>query len=290
MAIRTARTGVFLSCTGYALSKKEGKCTQTINLVPGAEAVAIDGDDGEQEMQELLAKRRCPECGQAMDSWLIDEERKLHVCGNNPDCPGHEVERGQFKLKGYDGPLIECDKCGADMQLKSGRFGKYFGCTADDCKNTRKLLRNGQAAPPKMDPVPMPELQCQKADDHYLLRDGAAGIFLAASSYPRVRETRNPLVSELLPHKDELPEKYVFLTEAPVKDDDGNPMVVRYSRKTAEHYVAGDKDGKPSGHAAYYVDGKWQLSESEKSDKKPAKKKSAKKAAKKKAAKKSTKK
>jgi DNA topoisomerase I len=75
------------------------------------------------------AKRRCPKCGTAMDSYLVDEKRKLHICGNNPDCAGFEVEAGEFRIKGYDGPLIECDKCGSDMQLKSGRFGKYFGCT-----------------------------------------------------------------------------------------------------------------------------------------------------------------
>ena len=84
-----------------------------------------------------------------MDSYLIDETRKLHVCGNNPDCDGYEVEQGQFRIKGYDGPLIECDKCGSDMQLKTGRFGKYFGCTNSECTNTRKLLRSGEAAPPR---------------------------------------------------------------------------------------------------------------------------------------------
>ena len=31
-----------------------------------------------------------------MDSYLIDEQRKLHVCGNNPDCSGFEVEFGQY--------------------------------------------------------------------------------------------------------------------------------------------------------------------------------------------------
>ena len=71
-----------------------------------------------------------------------------------------KVEAGTFKIKGYEGPVLECDKCGSEMQLKNGRFGKYFGCMSDDCKNTRKLLRSGEAAPPKMDPVPMPELKC----------------------------------------------------------------------------------------------------------------------------------
>ena len=111
-------------------------------------------------LAELQARRRCHKCGSAMDSWLVDETRKLHICGNSPDCDGYVVEEGHFKIKGYDGPELECDKCGATMQLKSGRFGKYFGCT--ECKNTRKLLRNGEPAPPKMDPISMPELRCRR--------------------------------------------------------------------------------------------------------------------------------
>lgn len=76
-----------------------------------------------------------------MDSYLIDTHRKLHVCGNNPACDGYEVEEGEFRLKGYEGPVIECDKCGSEMHLKMGRFGKYMGCTNDECKNTRKILK-----------------------------------------------------------------------------------------------------------------------------------------------------
>ena len=197
-----------------------------------------------------------------MDSYLIDETRKLHVCGNNPDCDGFEVEIGKFKIKGYDGPTLECDKCGAEMQLKTGRFGKYFGCTAEGCKNTRKLLRNGEAAPPKMDPVPMPELACANVDDHYVLRDGAAGLFLAASQFPRNRETRAPLVQELLPHQAEIDPKYRFLFSAPVADSEGNPAQVRYSRKTKEQYVMTEKDGKATGWKAWYRDGKWQEDQS----------------------------
>ena len=152
----------------------------------------------EVEARLLLKKRHCPICQTAMDSYLVDETRKLHVCGNNPDCPGFEVETGSFQIKGYDGPVLECDKCGEDMQLKTGRFGKYFGCTSDVCKNTRKLLRNGEAAPPKIDPIPMPDLRCERCDDFYLLRDGAAGLFLAASQFPKHRETRAPTVAELI--------------------------------------------------------------------------------------------
>ncbi len=256
MQIRTASTGVFLGCSGYALPPKE-RCKHTINLTPGDEAIREDADD-EAESRQLRERHRCPLCNTAMDSYLIDEQRKLHVCGNNPDCPGFEVEAGKFKIKGYDGPTLECDKCGAEMQLKTGRFGKYFGCTAEDCKNTRKLLRNGQAAPPKMDPVPMPELACEKVDDTYVLRDGAAGLFLAASQFPKNRETRAPYVDEILPHKDAIDPKYTFLFSAPAADPDGNRAQIRYSRKTAEQYVMTEVEGKATGWKAFYHNGRWE--------------------------------
>ena len=270
MQIRTGSTGVFLGCSGYALPPKE-RCKNTMNLVPGDEAVSMDADDDEAETRQLRNKRRCKLCNAAMDSYLLDETRKLHICGNNPDCVGFEVEKGAFKIKGYEGPTLECDKCGAEMQLKNGRFGKYFGCTNEECKNTRKLLRNGEAAPPKMDPVDMPDLACQKVDDHYVLRDGASGLFLAASQFPKNRETRAPLITELLPHKDQIDSKYAFLFSAPTEDNDGNPTVVRYSRKTKEQYVQSEVDGKPTGWKAFYEGGKWKVQEKATKAKKPAK-------------------
>jgi len=268
MMIRNGTTGVFLGCSGYNLPPKE-RCKGTLNLIPGEEALTVDADDDEAEAQALRHKERCDRCGTAMDSYLIDESRKLHICGNNPDCPGFKVEKGQFKIKGYDGPTLECDKCGSEMQLKSGRFGKYFGCTNEDCKNTRKLLRNGEPAPPKMDPIPMPELQFQKVDDTYVLRDGASGLFLAASQFPKNRETRPPLVKELLAHKAEIPDKYHYILKAPTEDDEGRPTVIRFSRKAKEQYVMTENEnGKASGWKAHYAGGKWIVDE-----KKGAKKK-----------------
>ena len=253
MMIRTATTGVFLGCSGYQLPPKE-RCKTTINLTPGDEAIP-EGEDA--ETLALMEKQRCPICQTAMNSYLIDEKRKLHICGNNPDCSGHVIEQGQFKIKGYEGPSIECDKCSHDMQLKTGRFGKFFGCTNSECKNTRKLLKNGQPAPPKMDPIPMPWLKCQKVEDTYVLRDGASGLFLAASGFPKNRETRAPLVSELLKVKDQLDPKYHFILSAPETDPEGRPAQVRFSRKAGAQYVMSEVDGKATKWKATYNNGRW---------------------------------
>ncbi|NAI01712.1 type I DNA topoisomerase [Escherichia coli] len=332
MGIRTASTGVFLGCSGYALPPKE-RCKTTINLVPENEVLnVLEGEDAETnalrakrrcpkcgtamdsylidpkrklhvcgnnptcdgyeieegefrikgydgpivecekcgsemhlnvlegedaETNALRAKRRCPKCGTAMDSYLIDPKRKLHVCGNNPTCDGYEIEEGEFRIKGYDGPIVECEKCGSEMHLKMGRFGKYMACTNEECKNTRKILRNGEVAPPKEDPVPLPELPCEKSDAYFVLRDGAAGVFLAANTFPKSRETRAPLVEELYRFRDRLPEKLRYLADAPQQDPEGNKTMVRFSRKTKQQYVSSEKDGKATGWSAFYVDGKW---------------------------------
>ncbi|PSV28979.1 MULTISPECIES: type I DNA topoisomerase [unclassified Photobacterium] len=266
MGIRTASTGVFLGCSGYALPPKE-RCKTTINL--GNEDGIVNVLEEDVETAALRAKKRCPICSTAMDAYLIDKDRKLHVCGNNPSCEGYIVEKGEFKLKGYEGPVIECDKCGSDMELKNGRFGKYMGCTNESCKNTRKILKNGEVAPPKEDPVHLPEIPCtQDTDAYFVLRDGASGLFMAASTFPKSRETRAPLVEELVRFKDRLSPKFTYLTEAPVADPDGLPTVVRFARKSKENYVRSEIDGKPSGWTALYVDGKWEITDKRKKPKK----------------------
>jgi ssDNA-binding Zn-finger/Zn-ribbon topoisomerase 1 len=125
-----------------------------------------------------------------------------------------------------------------------------MACTNDECKNTRKILRNGEVAPPKEDPVPLPELPCEKSDAYFVLRDGAAGVFLAANTFPKSRETRAPLVEELHRFRDRLPEKLRYLADAPQTDAEGNKTMVRFSRKTKQQYVSSEKDGKATGWSA----------------------------------------
>ena len=265
MQIRTGSTGVFLGCTGYNLPPKE-RCKGTKNLMPveafhsqtskESQHLGEDDADNNDEIQALLEKKRCPKCHTAMDGYIVDGGLKLHVCGNNPDCDGYLLEKGVFETAGNDDvPTIPCDKCDGQMVLKTGRFGAYFAC--QQCDNTRKVLKNGDAAPPRMTAIPMPELKSQKFDDHYILREGAAGLFLAASKFPKVRETRPPKLSELRAIKDQLEDKFHYLFTAPDTDNEGNPTILRWSRKNAEQYIGSEKDGKATKFALVYRKGKW---------------------------------
>lgn len=307
MFLVTTARGVFLSCSQREVGEKKARtkksqkeeaakdaasqgCSKNMSLYPADDFEEVAAADlpkqaeklsvEEQQIWELRSRPRCPLCSSVMDSYVVDEGHKLHVCSQSPQCPGTTLQKGTFKLKGYDGPVLECDRCGADMQLKTGRFGKYFACTV--CPNTRKLLKNGEVAPPKADPVPMPELLCEKSSGHFILRDGAAGIFLASSLFPRSKETKKPKVADLKRHREELDPKFHHLADAPAKDPDGVDFVIRFSRKAKEHYLTSEdsstltaKKGakKPPPWIATYREGEWEVQRKSSSTKRSAAKK-----------------
>ncbi|XNM85424.1 hypothetical protein ACLK14_07390 [Escherichia coli] len=88
--------------------------------------------------------------------------------------------------------------------------------------------------------------------------NGAAGVFLAANTFPKSREKRvRHWWKKLHRFRDRLPEKLRYLADAPQQDPEGNKTMVRFSRKTKQQYVSSEKDGKATGWSAFYVDGKW---------------------------------
>ena len=257
MQLRTGSTGVFLGCTGYNLPPKE-RCKGTKNLMPvEAFNLLADADDDTAEVKDLMEKKRCPKCSTAMNGYIVDGGLKLHICGNNPDCDGHVLGEGKFAAPGSDAPTIDCDKCNGQMALKTGRFGPYFAC--QKCDNTRKVLKNGEPAPPRMDPIDLPQLKSNKHDDHFILREGAAGLFLAASKFPKIRETRPPKLAELRGVQSQMEDKFQYLFTAPDTDPDDNPTILRWSRKNQEQYIGSEnsKTGKATKFTLVYRQGKW---------------------------------
>ena len=257
MQLRTGSTGVFLGCTGYNLPPKE-RCKGTKNLMPVEAFANLDdpeGDDEAAEVMDLMEKKRCPKDGTAMNGYIVDGGLKLHICGNNPDCDGYILEEGKFEVPGSDAPTIDCNKCDGQMELKTGRFGPYFAC--QNCDNTRKVLKTGEPAPPRMDPIHLPELKSLKHDDYFILREGAAGMFLAASKFPKVRETRPPKLAELREIKDKMEDKFQYLFSGPDEDPDGNPTILRWSRKKKEQYIGSEKNGKVTRWGVYWRKGEW---------------------------------
>jgi len=76
---------------------------------------------------------------------------------------------------------IKCDKCGGDMDIKLGRFGKYLACTNyPECKNIKSLKEfapNG-GAPEETGDI------CPKCGSKTVYRDGKFGRFIGCEKYP----------------------------------------------------------------------------------------------------------
>lgn len=250
MAVQSGKNGMFLSCMGYydKTVPLAERCRKTLNL----KLVEHKGPLSEEQEAEILRNApRCPKCGSVMNEFLIDDKRKLLVCGS-PKCDGNLLIEGDFTGEIEKGPEVICERCGSPMELKEGRFGKYMACTNKECGNTRKILKNGQVAPPREEPVDLPELPCKAHGSHFVLRDGASGIFLAAHNFPKVRETRAPFVSELKRFRERISPKFYYLADAPQSDPDGNLLEVRFSRKSRKQYLISCKDGKPTGFTMFY--------------------------------------
>ncbi len=240
MQLRTNQSGQFLGCEGY--TDEENQCKSTKSLL----SVDLFSDTDDKEAESIFKKEKCSICNSSMDGFIIDETRKLDICSNSPICVGTKLKIGEFiKPKNEDEEFIDCHKCDAKMELKLGRFGKYFACQSEACNATRQLLKNGVLKPVFMDPIKLEHLKCQKCDDFYLLRDSMKGLFLAASQFPKNRETRAPSAEEVKSVLNLLPEKHQeFFAGALTHDPEGDPLIVRYNKKSNTHYLSAEKNNK----------------------------------------------
>ena len=95
-----------------------------------------------------------------------------------------------------------CEKCGARMVEREGKYGKFAACpNFPKCRNTKKLNAGTENAPPQVKPsakkaetdaqeeVEGPD-PCPVCGGKMILRKGAFGLFYACAAYPSCRGTR----------------------------------------------------------------------------------------------------
>jgi len=84
----------------------------------------------------------------------------------------------------------KCDLCGADMEIKVGRFGRFLACTNyPACKNV-KSLKEFSTKDEKSEPVEQLDEQCPKCGNTLVYRNSRYGKFIGCSKYPDCDYTR----------------------------------------------------------------------------------------------------
>jgi DNA topoisomerase-1 len=75
----------------------------------------------------------------------------------------------------------KCEKCGSDMVIKIGRFGKFMACSNyPDCKTTKQLPGDDKE---QQEPEISDE-KCEKCGKPMVIKIGRYGKFLGCSGYP----------------------------------------------------------------------------------------------------------
>jgi DNA topoisomerase-1 len=76
---------------------------------------------------------------------------------------------------------IKCDKCGSDMELKIGRYGKFLACTNyPECKNIKSLKEISNT---KNEPEYTGN-KCPKCEGQTIYRESRYGRFIGCENYP----------------------------------------------------------------------------------------------------------
>lgn len=83
-----------------------------------------------------------------------------------------------------------CEKCGAKMVVKSGRYGKFAACpNYPECKNTKPLEKASDASKTESTEEKV-EYKCEQCGSDMVVRHGRYGNFYACSNYPECKYTR----------------------------------------------------------------------------------------------------
>ncbi len=90
-----------------------------------------------------------------------------------------EISIAEVEVPAEETDII-CEKCGARMVVKSGRFGKFAACpNYPACRNTKPLNAATEEAKPEI-----ADFKCEKCGGDMILKKGPYGDFYACVNYP----------------------------------------------------------------------------------------------------------
>ena len=83
---------------------------------------------------------------------------------------------------------VQCEKCGGNMIVKWGRYGRFLGCSNyPECENI-KALNGDETAAPEPEETDTP---CEKCGKPMVIKQSRAGAkFMACSGYPKCKNAK----------------------------------------------------------------------------------------------------
>ena len=129
----------------------------------------------------------CEKCGSPMVIKL-GRNGKFLACSAYPNCKNtrnvaQTIQVGDTNAT-ETGTDVLCSTCGKPMLVKSGRFGRFLGCTGyPECKNTMKIPREGQETATPVE-TQVTDTVCSKCGRPMVFKEGRFGRFLGCSGYP----------------------------------------------------------------------------------------------------------
>ncbi|OGL53443.1 MAG: DNA topoisomerase I [Candidatus Schekmanbacteria bacterium RIFCSPLOWO2_12_FULL_38_15] len=140
--------------------------------------------------EETPTDIKCEKCGKPMViKW--GRNGKFLACSNYPECKNTknftEDESGKIILMEEKATGEKCEKCGGDMVVKSGRYGKFLACEKyPECRNTRQIIE-GEKGSVEVKEVKMLDEKCPQCGSQMAMRNGRYGSFIACSGYPKCK-------------------------------------------------------------------------------------------------------
>lgn len=140
---------------------------------------ALETIKDKKESLEEVTDIKCEKCGADM---IVKYGRrgKFLGCSNFPECDytaNYEEVDGEIKKVEEEEETVDeiCEECGAPMEVKYGKYGKFLGCSNyPDCKNTKPIVIETGVECPRED-----------CDGDIIERRTRKGrIFYGCSNYP----------------------------------------------------------------------------------------------------------
>ena len=92
----------------------------------------------------------------------------------------------------------KCPKCGKNLFIKLGRFGRFYACSGfPDCKYTRPLEKSGAEQEKEQELIK--DEKCAKCGGPMVLKESRFGKFLACENYPKCKTTKSIAIEAKVP-------------------------------------------------------------------------------------------